>query len=312
MYTSPVIQVTNLNKAYNGVPVLTDISFDVYKGEIVGLVGPNGAGKTTLLESIEGLRKIQSGSVHVLGRSIADNYKDIQQEIGIQLQRTSLIGDITLKETLRLFKTLYNVKTDIDVLLQSVDLADMSHKKVKHLSGGQYQRFNLCLAILNKPRILFLDEPTTGLDPIARRKLWSIIDELKQQQVTILVTTHYLEEAQELCDKILILFDHRVAAFDTPDNLIRQLDNEKTIVIDGLTGLNDMELNELEQRFKLKYIDEQIFVYTHDLGTDLNVLFDWIKRNNKNVHHISVRSANLEDVFMMYTSSVTSKGGEVL
>lgn len=312
MYTSPVIQVTNLNKAYNGVPVLTDISFDVYKGEIVGLVGPNGAGKTTLLESIEGLRKIQSGSVHVLGRSIADNYKDIQQEIGIQLQRTSLIGDITLKETLRLFKTLYNVKTDIDVLLQSVDLADMSHKKVKHLSGGQYQRFNLCLAILNKPRILFLDEPTTGLDPIARRKLWSIIDELKQQQVTILVTTHYLEEAQELCDKILILFDHRVAAFDTPDNLIRQLDNEKTIVIDGLTGLNDMELNELEQRFKLKYIDEQIFVYTHDLGTDLNVLFDWIKRNNKNVHHISVRSANLEDVFMMYTSSVTSKGGEGL
>ncbi|HVW63366.1 MAG TPA: ATP-binding cassette domain-containing protein, partial [Puia sp.] len=132
MHTTPVIEVAHLSKDYGGAAVLEDISFKVWQGEMVGLVGPNGAGKTTLLETIEGLRKIQTGSVTVLGRSLAADHKTIQQEIGIQLQRTSLMGDITLKETLRLYKTLYKVKTDILLLLDKVDLADMSHKKVKH------------------------------------------------------------------------------------------------------------------------------------------------------------------------------------
>ena len=312
MDTSPVIQVNNLSKDYNGVSVLRDISFNVYRGEIVGLVGPNGAGKTTLLETIEGLRKIQSGSVLVLGKSLAESYKAIQQEIGIQLQRTSLIGDITLKETLRLFKALYNVKTDVAELLERVDLATMGHKMVKDLSGGQYQRFNLCLAILNKPKILFLDEPTTGLDPIARRQLWAIIDELKKQGVTIVITTHYLEEAQVLCDKILILCDHQIVAYDTPDNLIKKLDNEQTIIIDGLNDLDSGELAELNQKFKLKYAEGQVFIYTYELGMALNEFFDWIKGNGRKVNNIAVRSANLEDVFMMYTSSVISNEGELV
>jgi len=276
----------------------------------VGLVGPNGAGKTTLLETIEGLRKIQTGTVTVLGRSLTEDHKSIQQEIGIQLQRTSLMGDITLRETLRLYKTLYKVKTDINVLLDKVDLADMSHKRVRHLSGGQYQRFNLCLAILNKPRILFLDEPTTGLDPIARRKLWAIIEELKAAGVTILITTHYLEEAQELCDKILILCDHKIAAFDTPGNLIRELDSEKAIVIDGLNDLTEYELTELHGLFKVKTVDGQFYLYTYELGPALNEFFHWIKTRGKKVHNISVRSSSLEDVFMMYTSSgINQEGG---
>src|SRR5882762_10512936 len=145
----PIIEVKNLNKDYGGVPVLTNISFTVCKGEMVGVVGPNGAGKTTLLETMEGLRKIQSGEITIMGKRLKDDHKAIQQDIGIQLQRTSLMGDITLIETLRLYKTLYKVKTPISELLDRVELAGMGHKRVKHLSGGQYQRFNLCLAILN-------------------------------------------------------------------------------------------------------------------------------------------------------------------
>jgi ABC-2 type transport system ATP-binding protein len=302
----PIIEVEDLSKDYGGVPVLEHISFTVCKGEMVGVVGPNGAGKTTLLETMEGLRKIQSGEITIMGKRLADDHKAIQQDIGIQLQRTSLMGDITLIETLRLYKTLYKVKTPIRELLDRVELADMGHKRVKHLSGGQYQRFNLCLAILNKPRILFLDEPTTGLDPIARRKLWAIIDELKRADVTILITSHYLEEVQELCDKILILCDHKVAAYDSPGNLIKELDNEKAIVIEGLADLLEEEIMDLHDRFNFKAVDGKYFLYTYELGLTLNDFFHWIKTNGKKVGNISVRSSSLEDVFMMHTASVVN------
>ncbi|MGV4413934.1 ABC transporter ATP-binding protein [Chryseobacterium sp. T1] len=307
-----VIQVTNLSKSYNGIQILDDISFNIYKGEVVGLAGINGAGKSTLIESIEGLRKIEIGSINVLGKSIDKHYKSVQQEIGIQLQRTSLIGSITLDETLTLFKTLYNVKTNNSALLERVSLADAIHKKVKHLSGGQYQRFNLCLAILNDPKILFLDEPTTGLDPIARRELWTIINDLKKLGVTILVTTHYLDEAQEICDRILILGNKKIVAYDTPYNLIKKLENEKTILVSGIEMLSQTDLEELCNRFKVKYTEEKIFIYTYDIGKTLNEFFEWTKLNHKSISDVSVRSSNLEDVFMMYTASMVNKKNEIL
>ncbi|MCJ7934774.1 MAG: ABC transporter ATP-binding protein [Chryseobacterium sp.] len=306
-----VIQVTNLSKSYNGIQILDDISFNIYKGEVVGLAGINGAGKSTLIESIEGLRKIESGSITVLGKSIDKHYKSVQQEIGVQLQRTSLIGNITLDETLTLFKTLYNVKTNNSVLLERVSLADAAHKKVKHLSGGQYQRFNLCLAILNDPKILFLDEPTTGLDPIARRELWTIINDLKKLGVTILVTTHYLDEAQEICDKILILGNKKIVVYDTPHNLIKKLENEKTIIMSGIEMLSQTDLEELNNRFKIKYTEEKIFIYTYDIGKTLNEFFEWTKHNQRIISDVSVRSSNLEDVFMMYTAAVMNKKNEI-
>lgn len=311
MDQTPVIRVQNLCKAYNGVPVLDDITFDVGEGEIIGLVGPNGAGKSTLIETIEGLRKIDKGYVEVLGRSLNADYKAVQGSIGIQLQRTSLMGDITLNETLDLFKTLYKVNTANRELLERVNLAEMAGKKVKHLSGGQYQRFNLCLAILNSPGVLFLDEPTTGLDPIARRQLWSIIAELKSKKVTIIITTHYLDEARALCDKILILSDHKIVAYDTPENLIQKLDNEKTIVVSGLGELNQLELGELESKFKVVMIDGQVILYTYDIGRVLNELFEWINLNQKRADDINIRSANLEDVFMLYSAPNAVQKGEL-
>jgi ABC-2 type transport system ATP-binding protein len=298
-----IIEVKNFGKTYNGATVLEGINFDIQQGETIGVVGLNGAGKTTLLESIEGLRKIQTGSISVMGKSLASEFKSIQQDIGIQLQRTSLIGDITVKETLRLFKALYKVKTDVNELLAKVDLVSMANKKVKHLSGGQYQRFNLCLSVLNTPKIVFLDEPTTGLDPIARRQLWSIVNDLKKQNVTILITTHYLDEVQQLCDKILIISNHKVVAYDTPDNLIKTLNDEKTIIVEGIEELSETEKNQLEEKFKCKYLDNQFLIYTHDLGGGLNVFFEWLNANGKRVSNISVRTANLEDVFIQYTSS---------
>ena len=309
---TPAIQVVNLSKSYGNVLVLDDISFEVPTGSIVGLVGPNGAGKTTLLESIEGLRKIQTGNIKVLGKFVATEYKAIQKEIGIQLQRTSLMGDLTLKETLRLFTKLYRVKNDTKGLLDKVDLAEFANKKVKHLSGGQYQRFNLCLAILNNPKILFLDEPTTGLDPIARKKLWEIIEELRSQNVTIVITTHYMDEAEVLCDKIIMIYDHKIVANDSPQNLINQLDNEKTITVDGLQDLTSKQQSDLTKNFKYKYIEDQLFLYTYNIGESLNVLFDWLKQEEKEVNNIAVRSANLEDVFMKYTSTKIDKEGMLL
>ncbi len=310
--STPAIEVAHLSKSYGNVLVLDDISFEVPRGSIVGLVGPNGAGKTTLLESIEGLRKIQTGNIKVLGKLVASEYKSIQKEIGIQLQRTSLMGDLTLKETLRLFTRLYDVKNDTKGLLDKVDLAEFANKKVKHLSGGQYQRFNLCLAILNNPKILFLDEPTTGLDPIARKKLWEIIAELKSKNVTIVITTHYMDEAEVLCDKIIMIYDHKIVADDSPENLIKQLDNEKTITVEGLRDLTSAQQADLSKRFKYKYIEDQLFLYTYDIGVALNDLFEWLKQQGKEVDNVAVRSANLEDVFMKYTATKIDKEGMLL
>lgn len=310
--STPAIQVAHFSKSYGNVLVLDDISFEVPQGSIVGLVGPNGAGKTTLLESIEGLRKIQTGNIKVLGKLVATHYKEIQKEIGIQLQRTSLMGDLTLKETLRLFTKLYRVKNDTKGLLDRVDLTEFANKKVKHLSGGQYQRFNLCLAILNNPKILFLDEPTTGLDPIARKKLWQIIAELKSNNVTIVITTHYMDEAEELCDKIIMIFDHKVVANDSPQNLINQLDTEKTITIHGIEPLTAGQEGDLSKKFKFKHIEDQIFIYTYDIGESLNSLFEWLKIQEIEVDNVAVRSANLEDVFMKFTATKIDKEGQLL
>jgi len=165
---------------------------------------------------------------------------------------------------------------------------------------------------LNNPKILFLDEPTTGLDPIARKKLWEIIDELKNQKVTIVLTTHYMDEAQALCDTIIMMYNHKIVANDSPENLINQLDNEKTIIVQGLKELNSNQQADLLSLFKFKYIGDQIFIYTYDVGKALNILFDWINKEGQELDNIAIRSANLEDVFMKYTSTKINKEGIVL
>jgi ABC-2 type transport system ATP-binding protein len=199
------------------------ISFDVYKGEIFGLLGPNGAGKTTTLEIIETLRTKTSGEVYVAGHSIDQNPDAIKQCIGVQLQAANYYPNLTLNQLLKLFSGLYNATIDNDEILSLVGLQDRKRSKYKELSGGQKQRFSLATTLINKPEIVFLDEPTTGLDPQARRNLWDLIQRIRSTGTTIVITTHYMDEAEVLCDRVAIVEKGKIISLDTPASLIDKL-----------------------------------------------------------------------------------------
>jgi ABC-2 type transport system ATP-binding protein len=218
-----ILTVANLTKSYGGIPVVDGISFTVQEGEIFGILGPNGAGKTTTLEMIEALRPIDSGCVVLDGIDVAKEPNRIKQLIGVQLQSTAFFDKLTLTELLKMFGCLYGKAVDTAALLDSVQLGDRAKSYAADLSGGQRQRFSIASALVNDPRILILDEPTTGLDPQARRNLWELIQALRAKGLTIILTTHYMDEAESLCDRIAIMDGGRIVALDTPAALIGQL-----------------------------------------------------------------------------------------
>lgn len=218
-----IIIVKDLVKNYDHFEAVKGISFSVREGEIFGLLGPNGAGKSTTLEIIETLRDKTSGKIWVDGIDIDENPQAIKQIIGVQLQAAGFYTKTTLVELIQLFAGLYNTKVDPIELLESVQLKDKAKAYFKDLSGGQKQRFSIATTLINKPKVIFLDEPTTGLDPQARRNLWDLIQSIRAQGTTIIITTHYMDEAEILCDRIAIMDDGKVIALSTPDQLIDQL-----------------------------------------------------------------------------------------
>lgn len=218
-----IISVKNLVKKYGNFEAVKGISFDVMEGEIFGLLGPNGAGKSTTLEIIETLRQKTSGSVTVDGFDLDKHPNDIKQAIGVQLQTSGFYPGLNLVELIDLFAGLYNQKANARQLLQSVNLEDKAKAKYKDLSGGQKQRFSIATTLINSPKIIFLDEPTTGLDPQARRNLWELIREIRAKGTTVIITTHYMDEAEILCDRIAIIDSGKIIAMDTPDKLIDEL-----------------------------------------------------------------------------------------
>lgn len=218
-----IISVKNLVKKYGSFEAVKGISFDVMEGEIFGLLGPNGAGKSTTLEIIETLRQKTSGSVTVDGFDLDKAPNDIKQAIGVQLQTSGFYPGLNLVELIDLFAGLYNQKVNARKLLQSVNLEDKAKAKYKDLSGGQKQRFSIATTLINSPKIIFLDEPTTGLDPQARRNLWELIREIRTKGTTVIITTHYMDEAEILCDRIAIIDSGKIIAMDTPDRLIDEL-----------------------------------------------------------------------------------------
>ncbi|TSC92958.1 MAG: antibiotic transport system ATP-binding protein, partial [Candidatus Berkelbacteria bacterium Athens1014_28] len=197
---SKIIKVKNLVKKYGNLEAVSGISFDVKKGEIFGLLGENGAGKTTTLEILEGLRKPTSGEIEVLGHNIKKDKNSIKEKIGVQLQSSSYYSFLTLREILDLFGSFYKKRLSPSDLLEMVDLSEKANSFVGKLSGGQRQRFSIVASLVNDPELIFLDEPTTGLDPLARRNLWQLISKIKSQGKTVILTTHYMEEAEALCD----------------------------------------------------------------------------------------------------------------
>jgi ABC-2 type transport system ATP-binding protein len=220
MAAEPVISVRELRKSYGPAEVVGGVTFDVLPGEIFGVLGRNGAGKTTTLEMIEGLRPIGGGTATVSGIDVAREPRRVSRSVGIQLQEESFFERLTLVELLGLFADLYSARIDAIALLGEVDLESKASSQVKKLSGGQKQRFGIAMALVNNPRVLFLDEPTTGLDPHARRRLWDLVRRLKERGHAIVLTTHYIEEAEALCDRVAIMDEGLIVALGTPRALL--------------------------------------------------------------------------------------------
>lgn len=220
---SPIVQVTNLTKIYGEKAVVDEISFDVNEGEIFGILGPNGAGKTTTLEMLETLRPIDGGVATLDGFDISTNPEQVKSLIGVQPQTPSFEEKTRLTELLEFFSAAYGEKVDAMAFLKSVQLEDKAHSYVEQLSGGQRQRFSIAAALVHGPKVFFLDEPTTGLDPQARRNLWDLIREVRDRGVTVIMTTHYMDEAELLCDRVAVMDSGKIIALDTPQNLVKAL-----------------------------------------------------------------------------------------
>ncbi len=240
---TPIITVQNLVKKYGNFTAVNGISFEVNPGEIFGLLGPNGAGKSTTLEIIETLREKTSGEIWVNGLNIDSAPEAIKKIIGVQLQTAGFYPNLTLTELIELFVGLYQTDIDPLALLNKVNLADKANAKFKQLSGGQKQRFSIATTLINKPIIVFLDEPTTGLDPQARRNLWDLIKEIRDNGTTVIITTHYMDEAEVLCDRVAIIDSGEIIAINTPNALIDEL------VASGFEKVKEVKKANLEDVF---------------------------------------------------------------
>lgn len=238
-----IISVKNLVKNYGNFHAVKGISFDVYEGEIFGLLGPNGAGKSTTLEIIETLRKKTSGEITVDGLNLDKQPNEIKKIIGVQLQTSGYYPGLNLLQLIQLFCGLYNRDVDPFELLEMVNLKDKATSKVKELSGGQKQRFSVATTLINEPRIIFLDEPTTGLDPQARRSLWELVKNIRNRGTTVIITTHYMDEAEYLCDRVAIIDAGNIVALNSPDKLIDNL------IATGFERPKEMKLANLEDVF---------------------------------------------------------------
>ncbi len=243
MESKKIITVKELVKNYGNFQAVKGISFDVVEGEIFGLLGPNGAGKSTTLEIIETLREKTSGQVIVDGFDLDKKPHEIKKIIGVQLQTSGYYPGLNLTQLIELFCGLYNRDVDPKELLESVNLKDKAKAKFKELSGGQKQRFSVATTLINEPRIIFLDEPTTGLDPQARRSLWELIKNIRQKGTTVIITTHYMDEAEYLCDRVAIIDAGKIVALDNPDKLIDNL------IAGGFDRPKEMKLANLEDVF---------------------------------------------------------------
>jgi ABC-2 type transport system ATP-binding protein len=222
--SAPALRVEGLRKAYDDVVAVDGLNLQVLTGECFGLLGPNGAGKTTTIEICEGLLTADSGSVEVLGRRWESDARDLRELLGIQLQDTQLSEKLTVDETLTLFQSFYRDARDVGEVIDHIDLGEKRHSRVGGLSGGQKQRLAVACALVGNPQLLFLDEPTTGLDPVSRRQLWDLIAKFQAEGKTIVLTTHYMEEAERLCDRVAIVDHGHVIALGTPRDLMESVD----------------------------------------------------------------------------------------
>ena len=281
--------------------LLMRITFHVKKGEVFGLLGPNGAGKTTTMEMIEGLRKPDGGKAILNGFDIVREQNKVKQSIGVQLQSTSLFELLKVKEIMKMYASFYPVSLPVDEILEDVALTEKEDAFVKQLSGGQKQRLAIALALVNDPAVLFLDEPTTGLDPQSRRALWDIIIKLKKRGKTIFLSTHYMDEAQVLCDRIAIMDRGTIIALDTPDGLVNGLQMGTAIEFKRDERISVMTMEQIQGVRKVTLNEEWLILYSDDLQASLTELVSYTAMQGIQLVDLRTRTATLEDVFLSMT-----------
>ncbi|MBI9046265.1 MAG: ABC transporter ATP-binding protein [Anaerolineaceae bacterium] len=297
-----VIRVENLKKTYGDLQAVIGVSFSVDRGEIFGLLGPNGAGKTTTLSIVEGLLQADAGTVNVLGLNGNQNATEIKQKIGVQLQRTSLLPDLSVIEQIMLFSQLYGYQIERQQALAHLERVGLDKKAdafPDNLSGGQQQRLALALALVNNPEIVFLDEPTTGLDPQSRRALWEIIRELQANGKTVILTTHYMEEAEALCHRVGIIDHGKIIALAPPGDLVNQLKGFSTVTTSAHLPVETIQ--RFQNVAKAEYDGELIRIQTQDITTTLSELLVLSKRVKVSLNDIHISQPSLEDVFLHLT-----------
>ena len=287
---SVILQVTNLVKRFGQLTAVNDVSFEIVQGSCFGLLGPNGAGKTTTIELMEGIKSLDSGSILYRGQPLGAQFRN---EAGIMFQNTALQEFITVREIMLQFSRFYPHTASIDELAERFSLKGFLNQDTRKLSGGQKQRLLLAMAMINKPRILFLDEPTTGLDPQSRRNLWKQVQEVKAEGATVILTTHYMEEAYELCDEIAIMDDGRIIAHDKPDVLLAEHFDDVVVQIHQ----DDIPRDIGEREFQATYRSES----AHILSVDVNRTIERLLSFEIPLNRMRIRARDLEDLFIELT-----------
>jgi ABC-2 type transport system ATP-binding protein len=299
--TEPVIRVVDLKKHYGDVRAVDGVSFEVRRGEIFGLLGPNGAGKTTTVEILEGLRPPDSGQVSVLGLDVTTSADALKPRIGVSLQTAALYPKLTVVELIDLFRSFYPHSRPTGELIDALGLGERKNAQSQELSGGQRQRLAVALALVNDPELVFLDEPTTGLDPAARRSLWGLVEELKAAGRSILLTTHYMEEAEVLCDRLAIMDHGRILEEGTVEELVGRHFKDRAVRFDRLEALDTVTLEALPAVSEVKVDDTEALVYTSDVGATIGALLAAAEARGVEPQNLAIRRASLEDVFLDLT-----------
>jgi len=295
-----VIEVRDLLKQYPDVTAVDGVSFEIREGEIFGMVGPNGAGKTTTIECIEGLRSPDAGNVQVLGLDPQRDGYQLREHIGVQLQESALPYRIKVWEALDMFASFYSRAVDWRPLLEQLGLAEKYNASFTTLSGGQKQRLFIALALLNDPDLVFLDELTTGLDPQARRAMWNLVRGIREQGKTVFLTTHFMEEAERLCDRVAIMDHGKIVALDTPENLIRSLGAENRVVFSVAERFDERGLQTLSGVARVEQVGERVVVYGREDGLVSGVV-NALEAAGVRFRDLRTEQPSLEDVFLALT-----------
>ncbi|HEY8169347.1 MAG TPA: ABC transporter ATP-binding protein [Candidatus Limnocylindrales bacterium] len=299
--TEAIIRVEDVHKRYGDVLAVDGVSFEVRRGEIFGLLGPNGAGKTTTVEMLEGLRKPDRGRLTVLGVDVARHPDRLKPRIGVQLQTAALFPLLSVEELIDLFASFYRRARPTSELIDALDLGEKRRSKVRDLSGGQQQRLSVALALVNEPEIVFLDEPTTGMDPAARRSLWGLVTGLRERGTTILLTTHYMEEAEILCNRLAIMDHGRIMEVGTVAELVGRRFQDRAVHVGGLSGLGRDRLEALSGVRGVAVEGDEAILYTRDVPGTIAAVLAAAEASGVEPTDLLVRRPTLEDVFLDLT-----------